>query len=797
MDDTIKTKKQLIDELKKLRRKVSHLEKLKVKDRKEEKAFSESEEKYRTTFESTGTATVIAEEDTTLSMVNSEFERLCGYSREKIEGKKSWIEFVVKEDLERMKEYHRQRRTEEGAAPTNYEFRFVDRHGNIKEIFLTIAVIPGTKKSVVSLLDITERKLMEKTLNERVKELNCLYGISGLTEKPDISLEKIVQGTVDLIPPSWQYPDITCARIIIEGKEYTTENFRETEWVQTADVTTHGRRAGTVEVYYLEERPQSDEGPFLKEARNLLYEIAERLGKIAERKRAEGALRESEESYRSLQANIPVGIFRTTADPEGHLLSVNPALARMFGYDNPEAMSETRVADLYMNHDDRKKFVEAVSSGGAISNYEVQFKRNDGTPFWGSLNARAITDGSGKVAYFDGVLEDITEHKRAEEALRKEKEKAQSYLDIAGVMFVVIGSDQKVSLINKRGGEILRYSEEDIVGKNWFDNFLPERIREDIKARFDVLMAGEKESDPYFENPILTKDGEERIILWHNTILTDDSAKIIGTLSSGEDITERKQYFSDLNEYSKALESLLKERSEFFSMASHELRTPITVVNGYLDIIERNLENMDNAQIHETLKKVMEHSERLTLLVETLLDISKIDDPKFTLPSELCKIEPIVKRALNLCEHQAQEKQITCHFGGFDCGGGKPCVIGDALAIENVLLNILGNAIKYSNEGSEVIIRCDTEDDTLRIDCIDQGIGLPPGVEERIFEEFYRVEQGGELKKSGHGLGLSIARRLVERMGGRIWAHSEGLNKGTTVSFTLPLAKSENLTEKE
>jgi len=260
---------------------------------------------------------------------------------------------------------------------------------------------------------------------------------------------------------------------------------------------------------------------------------------------------------------------------------------------------------------------------------------------------------------------------------------------------------------------------------------------------------------------------------------------------------ENALYFSDLNEYSKALESLLKERSEFFSMASHELRTPITVVNGYLDIMERNLENMDIAQIHETLKKVMEHSERLTLLVETLLDISKIEDPKSILSSEVCEIEPIVKRALNLCEHQAQEKQITCHFDGFDCEDGKPCVIGDALAIENVLLNILGNAIKYSNEGSEVIIRCDTEDDTLRLDCIDQGIGLPPGVEERIFEEFYRVEQGGELKKSGTGLGLSIAKRLVERMGGRIWAHSEGLNEGTTVSFTLPLAKSENLAEKE
>jgi len=131
-----------------------------------EEALRESEEKYRTTFQSTGTATVIIEEDTTLSMVNSQFERLSGYSKEEIEGKKSWTEFVVKDDLERMKEYHRLRRIAEDSAPGSYEFRFIDRWGTVKDIFLTIAVIPGTKKSVASLLNITERKRAEEAPRE-------------------------------------------------------------------------------------------------------------------------------------------------------------------------------------------------------------------------------------------------------------------------------------------------------------------------------------------------------------------------------------------------------------------------------------------------------------------------------------------------------------------------------------------------------------------------------------------------------------------------------------------------------
>jgi PAS domain S-box-containing protein len=123
-----------------------------------EEALRESEEKYRTTFESTGTATIIIEEDTTLSMVNSQFEKLSGYSKKEIEGKKSWTEFIVKDDLERMKEYHRLRRIAEDSAPGSYEFRFIDKYGVVKDIFLTSNIIPGTKKSVASLLDITERK---------------------------------------------------------------------------------------------------------------------------------------------------------------------------------------------------------------------------------------------------------------------------------------------------------------------------------------------------------------------------------------------------------------------------------------------------------------------------------------------------------------------------------------------------------------------------------------------------------------------------------------------------------------
>jgi PAS domain S-box-containing protein len=134
-------------------------------DRIEHKALRESEDKYRTIFETTGTATVIIEEDTTISLANKEFEQLSGYSKEEVEGKKSWTDFVAhKDDLDRMMAYHTVRRIDPNRAPRNYEYKFIGKHGTVKEVFATLAVISGTKKSVGSFLDITRAKELEHLL---------------------------------------------------------------------------------------------------------------------------------------------------------------------------------------------------------------------------------------------------------------------------------------------------------------------------------------------------------------------------------------------------------------------------------------------------------------------------------------------------------------------------------------------------------------------------------------------------------------------------------------------------------
>jgi two-component system, cell cycle sensor histidine kinase and response regulator CckA len=157
------------------------------------------------------------------------------------------------------------------------------------------------------------------------------------------------------------------------------------------------------------------------------------------------------------------------------------------------------------------------------------------------------------------IFANALERKQAEEALRKERDRAQQYLDVAGVMLVALNKAGQVTLINRRGGNILGYDqEEDLLGKNWFDQHVPPKIRKNVKDVFDQLVKGETEPVEYYENPVLTKSGEERLIAWHNIVLRDDSGDISGTLSSGEDITKRKRAEEALERSEATLRSIFR-----------------------------------------------------------------------------------------------------------------------------------------------------------------------------------------------------------------------------------------------
>ncbi|MBN1106069.1 MAG: PAS domain S-box protein, partial [Deltaproteobacteria bacterium] len=183
---------------------------------------------------------------------------------------------------------------------------------------------PGKDEKVI------DQKVRELTheLGERIKELNCLYAISGLLERPGVSLGEILRQTVNLIPAAWQYPEITCARVTLDGDVFESDAFRESPWRLQTDIVANGERKGTFEVYYREERPECYRGPFLREELKLIKAIGEKLGKIVWLKYAEKSLRESEERYRTLAENVADGVI---VSQNGEILYANRAFGAIFG----------------------------------------------------------------------------------------------------------------------------------------------------------------------------------------------------------------------------------------------------------------------------------------------------------------------------------------------------------------------------------------------------------------------------------------------------------------------------------
>ncbi|MCK4759317.1 MAG: PAS domain S-box protein, partial [Candidatus Aminicenantes bacterium] len=184
---------------------------------------------------------------------------------------------------------------------------------------------------------------------------------------------------------------------------------------------------------------------------------------------------------------------------------------------------------------------ETLETGKTIFNYEIMITNKAGNKIPVNITTSPLRSSNNEIIGAVENFRDLTKHKGLWGKLREERNKAQQYLNIAGVIIVAINDEGIVSLINKRGCDALGYTEEEIIDKNWFDLCVSESDREERKDTFKKVMAGKIEEVEDYENSIITKSGEERIIAWHNTTLTDEEGHTIGTLSSGEDITKRKQ----------------------------------------------------------------------------------------------------------------------------------------------------------------------------------------------------------------------------------------------------------------
>ena len=387
--------------------------------------------------------------------------------------------------------------------------------------------------------------------------------------------------------------------------------------------------------------------------------------------------------------------------------------------------------------------------------------------------------------------------KKSEEALREERDWAQHYLDVAKTILVVIAADQRVSLINKRGCDILGYDEREIIGKNWFDTFVPARIRDDVKAAFNKLMTREIQPVEHFENPVVSREGEERLIAWHNAVLENDEGEIIATLSSGEDITERKRAEEKLIKKTAELERSNAELEQFASVVSHDLKEPLVSLGGFAEILREKYEDKLDAKAKTLISRIISGSIRMESLIKALLAYAKVNSSVHPFRPVSCNT--VLAIALSNLGRAIGESAAVITSDDL------PSVTGEETQLIQLFQNLIGNAIKYREDrpprihisarslgDADVNSRDTISHSTLRtsysktgwlISISDNGIGIDPAYSERIFEIFYRLHQGEEYP--GTGIGLAVCRKIVERHGGRIWVESEP-GRGATFFFTIP-----------
>ncbi|MFC2140664.1 ATP-binding protein, partial [Acidobacteriota bacterium] len=398
---------------------------------------------------------------------------------------------------------------------------------------------------------------------------------------------------------------------------------------------------------------------------------------------------------------------------------------------------------------------------------------------------------------------EIIERKQAQEELFKEKEKAQQYLDIAGVIMVVINTDQTVALINKKGCEILGYPCEDIVGKNWIDHFIPENFQEQVKTVFSKLIAGVVEPVEYFENPVLTKSGEERLIAWHNANIKDKQGRIAGTLSSGEDITESKQARELMiqtekmmtvaglaagmaheinNPLAGILQSIQVVKNRILSdipanrQAARECGTSIEVVSAYLK----------KRKISDLLTTVKECGQRAANIVENMLSFSRKSESKF-LPYDICEL---LDSTVTLAQSEYDLRK-KFDFRQVDVvreySPDLPEILCDGNRVQQVILNLLKNAAQAMAEvktpSPRITLKTSRENDMVRIEVEDNGPGMPEHIRRRVFEPFFTTKEVG----TGTGLGLSVSYFIItDNHKGSMKVESTP-GKGTTFIIRLPL----------
>jgi PAS domain S-box-containing protein len=655
-------------------------------------------------------------------------------------------------------------------------------------------------------------------LQERNKELMALYSLSKLVNQYGYDYDQICMNFVDLLPQGYQYPNITCARIVLDDKVYSSLNFRESQWSQSSEIIIEGVNQGCIEIFILEE-PELGEDPFLPQEKGLLDEVANQLSNFYHHSMVE--------KERDLVLNQFKSLFNLTVDPmvivdpRGIIIEVTERVSEVIGYNREQIMGKT-INDLgFLTQESKhvllsnlRKRVEGLS----ITPYQVDLITKSGEEKHFEVKAEKI-EYRGEIAImaaFRDVTERITYEKRMEslhtfsskinridslELVAEETlETLNKLLGFENASFGLI-EEGNITFIRSIGPDIIRKLPLDgpgltVKAVNTGQSQLvhdirlsPDYISGRGKSSFKTLseldvpikLDGEVVALINLESDKLNSfdEKDQKIV----EIMSMHISSVIAKLRQMNKLEELiKKRTEELEKAYSDLQELDRMKDQFISTATHELRTPLVSIKGYVDYIQGGTVGEVPKRVKELLSIVQRNTKRLSSITDDLLDQQRIESGRLEIHTEPTPLEEIVHDVFEEITPLVDEKNQTLEI---IIPKELPILELDRTRISQVLVNLLGNASKFSTESSKIKLCLREAEEHVRISIADEGIGLSAEDIDKLFKPFPEIDRPNIAGKST-GLGLSICKGIVELHGGRIWVESEGRGKGATFTFTLP-----------
>lgn len=498
---------------------------------------------------------------------------------------------------------------------------------------------------------------------------------------------------------------------------------------------------------------------------------------VAGCKSGEEALRESEEKFSKLFHATPA-ILAFTALADGRFIEVNEAFERAFGYRAEEVIGRTSLElNIWVNPADRAGVIKTLDESGKVRDVEAQFTGKSGNVLVGLYSAE-IVEIKGE-PYLLSLLNDITERKRAEEALQASEERYRQIVETSREGIWSIDRDARTTYVNQQMADMLGQGGEEMVGRPMLD-FVDASARCEVAASLERRKRGVREQ---YEAVLLRKGGEKIWVGISATPIMGGDGEFIGSFAMVSDISDRKRAAAEIevlntNLAARAseLEIVNEELEAFSSMVSHDLRKPLTAISGYSQVILELCGGTLDGQCRSYLQEVLNGANRMNQLIDTLLNFSH--RTRAELRRETVNLSEMAKTIIAELGLTEPQRRVSCTIAE------GVVVDGDANLLRVVLDNLLGNAWKYTARNEETVIEFGVAERRGKSACFvrDNGVGFDMAHKDLLFSPFQRLQNAREFE--GTGIGLATVQRIVQRHGGQVWAEGE-IGKGATFYFSL------------